>query len=218
MQHLTCFLRRALPLVGLIAVLATGCMGDDGGGGNDAAEGLRAFLVAASKNDVGGMRERLSSGSRLVVTDVRERVPEGVEIPAAEDFLVLDDGGPTVVATDLDSPFGAYAAVLRREQGTWKVELTRDNLRLVEGPPAPKGEPGPDQRIGFAVYSAEPDLAATLWIDGERQTLAGAGGPQFTRYWSTPELAPGSHLAVALARAGTQAGAVAWTFSLGQLG
>jgi hypothetical protein len=190
-------------------------MGDGGGGGNEAADGLRAFLVAASENDVAGMRERLSSGSRLDVTDVRERVPPGVEIPAAGDFLVLGEGGATVVATDLDSPFGAYAAVLRRERGTWKVVLPRADLRLVEGPPAPKGEPGPDQRIGFAVYSAAPDLDASFWIDGEPQKLAGAGGPQFTRYWSTPELEAGSHLAVALARAGNQAAAVAWTFSLG---
>jgi hypothetical protein len=193
-------------------------MGDEDDGGNGAAEGLRAFLVAASENDVGGMRERLSSGSRLVVTDIRARVPPGVEIPAAGDFLVLDEGGATVVATDLDSPFGAYAAVLRREGGAWKVALPRADLRLVEGPPEPKGEPGPDQRIGFAVYSAERDLAAWLWIDGEAQTLAGAGGPEFTRYWSTPVLDVGGHLAVALVRAGNQAGAVAWTFSVGQLG
>jgi hypothetical protein len=207
---------RALLVV--VALLAAGCMGDDGDGEDGAAESLRAFLVAASESDVAGMRERLSSGSRLGAADVRERVPQGVEVPAAEEFLVLTEGGRTVAATDLDTPFGAYAAVLRREGGAWKVELPRSNLRLVEGPPAPKSAPGPDQRVGFAVYSAEPDLAASLWIDGEPQTLAGAGGPQFTRYWSTPELAPGGHLAVAMARAGTQAGAVAWTFSLGQAG
>jgi hypothetical protein len=202
----------------LVALLAAGCMGDDKGGDDEAAEGLRRFLLAASENDVAGMRGRLTSGSRLVVADVRDRVPRGVEIPPAGDFLILRDRGATVVATDLDTAFGAYGAVLRSEDGAWKVELPPSNLRLVEGPPEPKGEPGPDQRIGFAVYSGDPDLAASLWIDGEKQTLQGAGGPQFTRYWATPELDSGSHLAVAFVRAAGKRAAIAWTFSVGLTG
>lgn len=211
-------MKRALSLCVLVTALAAGCMGDEKGGGDGAAEGLHAFLVAFSEGDRGEAAERVSDGSNLVEKEVEERVPRGVEIPAAEDFLVVREGPATVVATDLDTDFGAYAAPVRREQGAWKVEIPPRALRLVEGPPAPKSGLGPDQRVGFAVYSAERDLVASLWIDGEKQTLAGAGGPEFTRYWTTPELDSGSHLAVALARAGGERAAVAWTFSVGLTG
>jgi hypothetical protein len=200
-------------------LLAVGCMGGDEGG-ESAAEGLRAFLVAVSAGDRPAAAERVSGSSNLLDVDVQERVPRGVEIPPADDFLVLREGPLTVVATDLATEFGAYAAPLRSENGTWKVRFASDELRLVEGPPAPGAGVGPDQRVGFAVYSRDRDLKPALWIDGDKQELSGAGGPEFTRYWATPELASGSHLAVAFARGKNEAGeteeaAVAWTFTVG---
>jgi hypothetical protein len=205
-------------IVLLAALVAAGCAGGDGKDDDGAAEGLRAFLVAVSDGDRPAAAERVSGSSRLLDADVRERVPRGVEIPPADDFLVLREAAATIVATDLDTEFGGYAAPLRSEDGTWKVRFASEGLRLVEGPPAPRGGVGPDQRVGFAVYSRDRDLATALWIDGIKQELAGAGGPEFTRYWATPELASGSHLAVAFARAKGEEAAIAWTFTIGLAG
>lgn len=189
---------RALLLV-LAAILAAGCMGDEKSG-EPAAHALRAYLLAAP------------AGNK----ELNERVPQGVPIPAADEFLVLREGEWSVAAVELDSPFGAYAAPLREEEEEWQVKLPTERLRIVEGPPEPGSPVGDDQRVGFAVYSSAPDLESTLWIDGQKETLQGAGGPRFTRYWAVPEgLGIGSHLAVALARGEGEATAVAWTFAVG---
>jgi hypothetical protein len=189
---------RALLLV-LAAFLAAGCMGDEKGG-EPAAEAVRDYLLAAPAED----------------EDLSDRVPQGVTIPEAERFLVLKEGEWSVAAVELESPFGAYAAAVREEDGDWQVKAPSERLRIAEGPPEPGSPVGDDQRVGFAVYSRAPDLESTLWIDGQKETLQGAGGPRFTRYWAVPEgLGPGSHLAVAFARGDDQATAVAWTFTVG---
>jgi hypothetical protein len=189
---------RALLLV-LAAFLAAGCMGDEKSG-EPAAEAVRDYLLAAPAED----------------EDLSDRVPQGVTIPEAEKFLVLEEGEWSVAAVELNSPFGAYAAAVREEDGDWQVKAPTERLRIAEGPPEPGSPVGDDQRVGFAVYSQASDLESTLWIDGEKETLQGAGGPQFTRYWAVPEgLGIGSHLAVAFARGGGEATAVAWTFTVG---
>jgi hypothetical protein len=205
--------RQVLLLAALLVL--TGCAGDDGEDVHGGAESLRAFLVAVSDGDRQSAAEQVSGTVNLLDVDLRGRVPRKVEIPPAEDFVVLRNGSVTVAATELETEFGAYAAPVRREQDTWKVDFPTKALRVVEGPPVPNSGVGPDQRVGFAVYSSDPDLGAALWIDGEQQKLAGAGGPEFTRYWATPELAPGAHIAVALARATGEAAAVAWRFTVG---
>jgi hypothetical protein len=189
---------RALLLV-IAAFLAAGCMGDEKSG-EPAAEAVRDYLLAAPAED----------------EDLSDRVPQGVTIPEAEKFLVLKDGEWSVAAVELQSPFGAYAAAAREEDGDWQVKAPTERLHIAEGPPEPGSPVGDDQRVGFAVYSRAPDLESTLWIDGQQETLQGAGGPQFTRYWAVPEgLGLGSHLAVAFARGGGEATAVAWTFTVG---
>jgi hypothetical protein len=189
---------RILVLCTVLLMLA-GCMGDEKGG-EPAAEALRDYLLAAPAED----------------EDLNERVPQGVTIPEADEFLVLQEGEWSVAAVELDSPFGAYAAALREEAGDWQVKVPTERLRIAEGPPEPGSPVGDDQRVGFAVYSSAPDLESTLWIDGQKETLQGAGGPQFTRYWAVPEgLGIGSHLAVAFARGDGEATAVAWTFTVG---
>jgi hypothetical protein len=190
--------RPILVLCSVLLVL-TGCMGDEQSG-EPAAEALRDYLLAAP------------AGNK----ELNERVPQGVPIPAADEFLVLREGEWSVAAVELDSPFGAYAAPLREADEEWEVKLPTERLRIVEGPPEPGSPIGDDQRVGFAVYSSAPDLESTLWIDGQKETLQGAGGPRFTRYWAVPEgLGIGSHLAVALARGDGEATAVAWTFAVG---
>jgi hypothetical protein len=189
---------RALVLV-LAALLAAGCMGDEEGG-EPAAEAVRDYLLAAPAED----------------EDLSDRVPQGVTIPEAEKFLVLKEGEWSVAAVELESPFGAYAAAVREEDGDWQVKAPTERLRIAEGPPEPGSPVGDDQRVGFAVYSRAADLESTLWIDGQKETLQGAGGPQFTRYWALPEgLGLGSHLAVAFAHGDGAATAVAWTFTVG---
>jgi hypothetical protein len=190
---------RILVICSVLVVLAAGCMSDEKSG-EPAAEALRDYLLAAPAED----------------EDLGERVPQGVTIPEADEFLVLRDGEWSVAAVELDSPFGAYAAALREEDGDWQVKAPTEQLRIAEGPPEPGSPVGDDQRVGFAVYSPARDLESTLWIDGQKETLQGAGGPQFTRYWAVPEgLGIGSHLAVGFARGDGAATAVAWTFTVG---
>lgn len=189
---------RALLLV-MAAFLTAGCMGDEKSG-EPAAEAVRDYLLAAPAED----------------EDLSDRVPQAVTIPEADKFLVLKEGEWNVAAVELDSPFGAYAAAAREEDGDWQVKAPTERLRIAEGPPEPGSPVGDDQRVGFAVYSQAPDLESTLWIDGQKETLQGAGGPQFTRYWAVPEgLGLGSHLAVAFASGDGEATAVAWTFTVG---
>jgi hypothetical protein len=189
---------RALLLV-IAAFLAAGCMGDEESG-EPAAEAVRDYVLAAPAED----------------EDLSDRVPQGVTIPEAEKFLVLEEGEWSVAAVELESPFGAYAAAVREEDGDWQVKPPTERLRIAEGPPEPGSPVGDDQRVSFAVYSRAPDLESTLWIDGQKETLQGAGGPQFTRYWAVPEgLGLGSHLAVAFASRNGEATAVAWTFTVG---
>jgi hypothetical protein len=199
----------------LAALVAAGCAGGDGNDVHGGAETLREFLVAVSAGDRQAAAQRVSGTTNLLDVDLQGRVPRKVEIPPADDFVILRDGSVTVAATELQTEFGAYAAPVRREQDTWKVDFPTKALRIVEGPPVPRGAVGPDQRVGFAVYSSDPAVMATLWIDGEKQDLAGAGGPEFTRYWATPELPGGAHVAVALARGQGQVATVAWTFTVG---
>jgi hypothetical protein len=203
--------RRLLFLLAAAVLIGAGCAGGDDK--ESAADGLHEFLVAVSEGDQSAATERASGSAKLRAA--RERVPRGVEIPPADDYAVLRDGPVTVVATELDTEFGAYAAPVMSEEDKWKVAFASDALRIVEGPPPPRGGVGPDERVGFAVYSSDPDVTAALWIDGEKHQLAGAGGPEFTRYWATPELAPGTHTAVALARARGEEAAVGWTFTAG---
>jgi len=189
---------RIFVLCSVLLVLA-GCMGDEKSG-EPAAEAVRDYVLAAPAED----------------EDLSDRVPQGVTIPEAEKFLVLKEGEWSVAAVELESPFGAYAAAVREEDGDWQVKAPTERLRIAEGPPEPGSPVGDDQRVGFAVYSRAPDLESALWIDGEKETLQGAGGPQFTRYWAVPEgLGLGSHLAVAFARGDGEATAVAWTFTVG---
>ncbi len=182
-----------------VLLMVAGCMSDEKSG-EPAAKALRDYLLAAPAGN-----KHLS-----------ERVPQGIAIPEADRFLVLREGEWSVAAVELDSPFGAYAAPVREHDGQWSVQLPTDQLRIVEGPPEPGSPVGDDQRVGFAVYSSAPDLEGVLWIDGKKETLKGAGGPRFTRYWAVPEgLGAGSHLAVAFASDNGQATAVAWPFTVG---
>ncbi len=204
---------KRLALLAVAVLISTGCAGGDDK--ESASEGLHEFLTAVSEGDRSAAAERVAATSKLPAEDVQARVPKGVEVPPPDDYVVLREGPVTVVATELDTEFGAYAAPLTSEEDTWKVDFASDELRIVEGPPPPRGGIGPDQRVGFGVYSTDPDVTAAMWIDGEKHELAGAGGPEFTRYWATPELAPGTHTAVALARARGEEAAVAWTFTAG---
>jgi hypothetical protein len=112
--------------------------------------------------------------------------------------------------------YAAYAAVMRLEHGRWRADL----LSPVKVRPL-----GPSQgtRVG-PVMQAAAEVAApvavsdgAIWVDG--RAIAGKSGgidPEHVTFYGQPlrPLARGRHVAVAFARAGNQAGAVAWTFSV----
>jgi ABC-type glycerol-3-phosphate transport system substrate-binding protein len=211
--------KRLLAVVAAVLALA-GCAGD-GGEKEGPAVALREFLVAVSEGDTEAMSGRMTSQRRPgeVLRALREIVPAGTEIPEADDFLELEEGGWTLAAVALNTRESAFAAPLRLEGDRWKV-APGSAIRVAAGPPEPGGPVGSDGRVGFGAYTDDPDLRATMWIDGAEQALRGAGGPQFTRYWAETAggLPSGRHLAVALVRADGEAAAIAWTFTSGLAG
>lgn len=132
--------------------------------------------------------------------------------------VVVDDlspGGFGVAA--IDDGRRVEAAAFHREDGTWKLELTR-TVRL--SPLAPD----PDSRIRSVLQIAVGLSAATalgqgaLWLDGGPFTAESGGrDDRHVTLFGQPRrpLARGRHTVVAFASAPPRAGAIAWTFTVG---
>ncbi|HET7572321.1 MAG TPA: hypothetical protein VFJ77_06595 [Gaiellaceae bacterium] len=102
--------------------------------------------------------------------------------------------------------FSAWAVPLRRAGGSWLVDLLPP-LELT--PLGPAGPPtAASVEISFRLDGSAKPTLVQLWVDGHPRPLEAHGRRYVTRF------APGAgrHVAIAYARAGARAGAVAWTF------
>jgi hypothetical protein len=214
--------RRVLPLLVLAAALA-GC----GGSGNGATT-----TKAAAPGPADTLR-RLVAGDpqsmQLLTPASRKRVAaselaEGVAA-FADDVPVKarQVGGGWAVAWAVGTHTAegttetmAYAVPLQRTGGRWLAEIS----------PAIQVRPlGPDQgetvgatpQVAAELKAPEPIVDSSLLVDGAPLEIE-SGGPSsnFISMFGAPRepLAAGRHVAVAFARAGTDAAARAWTFEV----
>ena len=112
---------------------------------------------------------------------------------------------------------GGKASVQRLVGDAWKPAVQGTVRIRVLGPkPGSTGNPAIPQVA--AALSAGSDLAeSALWVDGVELLEKGGGlTPKHGTIYGAPAsaLTRGKHTAIAYARAGTQAAAVAWTFTV----
>lgn len=207
-----------------IALLAAGCGGtapavapsqehpeqlDPGGT-------LVAFLDAAAAGDDAATRGFLTTSSK-----------GSLDLSRLQAVARSVDDGHVVVSQAVDGPWAiaavvegdhAYAAPLRREGGSWHVELG-DPIRLRAILPVPgRRAMTTDPQIAAEARAAD-DVGLALWLDGQDFSVeAGGPNPRFiTAYGrSGTALSPGVHVVVAFARADDGAAATAWTFRIGE--
>jgi hypothetical protein len=156
------------------------------------------------------IRERLSDEQRAeLVRVLRDRVAGAAD---DEPVLVVRVAGDAVVAGRRREPPGAYAAVLERESGEWKI--VPGTVGLTYGLPAAGDELESPASIDFGVVPKDARLEAALWLDGRKLPLTRTETPQYARFAARPAqpLERGDHVVVAYARDGDRAGAIAWTF------
>jgi hypothetical protein len=99
---------------------------------------------------------------------------------------------------------GARAAILRLEEGDWRVQLTELDL-------------GYGGDLEFGVNARREDRASIetrAWIDRREAVVRGAQGSFEPTFRITPgrKLAGGSHSVVVYVQAGERSGTIAWTF------
>jgi hypothetical protein len=100
---------------------------------------------------------------------------------------------------------GARAAVLRRESGAWRVQLSE--LDLIYGV----------ADLDFQANVRQEDrqsIEARAWVDGVDAPVKHGNGGMLTSLLVRPreKLGPGRHSVVGYVEAGKRSGAIAWTF------
>ena len=111
----------------------------------------------------------------------------------------------------------AYAVAERLQGGTWLAEIAGPVALTALGP-RPRGTAAPIPQVAFEIKAPKPIVDTALWVDGKPIDTKG-GGPSSTyiSIYGAPAtpLMQGRHVAVAFARAGTNASALAWWFTVG---
>jgi hypothetical protein len=126
-------------------------------------------------------------------------------------------GGPVALAVELEDDLtlvalegdgrgpGAQAAIMRLEDGEWRVQLTELDLGFGSG----------EREVTVNARSEDRDSIKTrAWIDG-REALVKRGKDTYApTFQVTPKdkLRGGQHGVVAYVEAGERSGAIAWTF------
>ncbi len=107
----------------------------------------------------------------------------------------------------------ALAFPLRRESGTWKVETPGPIQFQILGPQP--GSHGPVAQVAVEVHSPGVIGDAILFVDGKavQPNLSPKPGNATVFASLSKALPPGTHIAVAYAQEGTNAGAEAWSFT-----
>jgi hypothetical protein len=215
-------MRRTLVLGSLAALVLAGC----GGAGStapapppepDPAATLRALIAAppvptqllarASRARVRGSELSAGVGSFPDDAPVRSR-------GAGPGWAVAWTSGDRVGEGRRE--FAAYGVALRRSGSRWLAEIGGP-VQLRPLGPDPGSAVGTIPQVAVELRAPRAIEDASLWVDGQPVDYK-SGGPS-TRYVSiygapAAPLEPGRHVAVAFARAGTTASAVAWPFTV----
>jgi hypothetical protein len=202
---------------------------------HDPALTLERFAAAAHDRDVEGLWTLLSAPARTrlgpTLADFRRRAPE---IERRVGSFTSADGYATILSEPLGDGVAAaavarsaaagregphaYAATLRLEGGSWRIELG-GSLRLRALLP----EPGRTARLPFPQLALEirarkPIVASALWLDGVAFSAQSGGvNDHWITIWGRPgaPLEPGQHFVVGFAQTASDLAALAWSFDVG---
>jgi len=128
---------------------------------------------------------------------------------SAVEGTVLYEGGDWAVVTS-----GNKAVALRFRNGAWHPDRTGTVEVRFLGPDSPAP---PTPQVAAELRAPTKLAESALWVDGVELLEKGGGlTPTKGTIYGAPAapLAKGRHTAIAYARTGTQAFAVAWTFSV----
>jgi hypothetical protein len=227
--------RLAFCALGLVAALAAGC-----GGGEKAAAPPTSSTAVRQPRDPGldavtrmiratRTRDRAALWALLSVPARRRLGPTRADFrrgsaPELERTLrpFRKTGFHVDVSERITDRFGVvgissgshvFAAPLRLEHGSWKLELGRNPLAIrVLGPDV--GSVSRVQQVAFEVRGAPGGATAILYVDGvnlrSREAVARGTATVYANLESP--LTRGPHSAVAFATRGDSAVAKAWTF------
>jgi hypothetical protein len=215
-------------VVVLVALLAAACGGGGGDETADPAETLTTFLNAVADRDVDGAWELLGPRTQQRVGSVEAfrnglytELSEGAASFARADEAatfgreVDDDFAVGVVSGQRTvegmRELGAFAAPMRRVDGNWRVEIFRD-VEVTPVRPDPSAPAAPETEVAARVAAPRPIDETFLWVDGN-EVDTDSTGPTVSGRPDDP-LSPGTHIAVAAARAGDELGAAAWAFGV----
>lgn len=216
-------MRRAVPLVLCLAALA-GCGGSKQAATSSTAAAL-ADPAATLRALVRGAARPLTlltpaSRSRVTVAQLRagvEAFADGASVSARHaggEWAVAWVGGKRVAGGK--AAFAVYAVAERLRGGRWLAEVAGPVTMTPLGP-QPEGTAAPVPQVAAEIKAPRPIVDTALWVDGTPLEIKG-GGPS-SRYISiygapAAPLAKGRHVAVAFARAGADATATAWWFTV----
>jgi hypothetical protein len=190
-----------------------GCGGNDSKAG--AADVYRDFAQAAAQQDGDRLWSLMSKRMKAQIS--REEFKTRSVLRHLRDDYAPVAAGPVALDVELGEELslvalkgkgvgpGAQAAILRLEDGSWRVQLTEVDLGFGSG----------DR--DFTVNARSEDrrsIEARAWIDG-REVLVKRGKDTYApTFHVVPnrQLKPGRHSAVAYVEAGERSGAIAWTF------
>jgi ABC-type glycerol-3-phosphate transport system substrate-binding protein len=121
---------------------------------------------------------------------------------------VVFQGSEWAVAVD-----GGKATAYRLVDGEWQADTSGAVKVAVLGPKPGSQVPATPQ-VAIEMRAPTALVESALWVDGTELLEKGGGSPTRGTIYGAPAapLAPGEHTAVAYARTGANATAVAWTF------
>ncbi len=192
------------------AVLAIGCAGNESSGSAETA--YRAFAEAASARNTGGVWELLSQRNRRAASrtlfDAAARGLERDYDPVVGGTVVLnaglEDGARVVTLRGDKGRPSATAAILREEDGAWKVQLSELDLGFGDHP----------LDVTVNVDAGPQEIQVRAWV-GDRETVVQPADPTYAPTFTVgvPEDLPqGIHAVTAVARARGKTGAIGWLY------
>jgi hypothetical protein len=181
------------------------------------AEVLRGFVAAVRRHDSSGVWAALSPQTRR---RLGRRGAASLETTVGGDAVVILNLRLTSewAVAAVTSSGGAYAAALRDVGGRWRVELGAPVAieQLGNGSHGRVARP-PVQLAAQIRAPRAPILDAGMWLDGRGFPLhSGGTSARFVSVYGVPpgSIRQGPHVVVAFARAGADAAAKAWTFTV----
>jgi hypothetical protein len=183
---------------------------------------LRDFVRAAARRDERRMWQRLSAPTRRRLGPTFNRFRGDAARALELELAALGRRPELFLSQTITSRFAvaavgrgseAYAAVLRLENGLWRMELGSpvriDPLRPKPGETVPRRT-----QLAAEVTAGATIVEAGLWLDGLAFPTRGGGATPnaLTMFGEASSLPAGVHSVVAFASTGANAAARAWTF------